>query len=259
MDRIDRRLTRPAVLLLASALLATLGACGDGGRGAGQTAGRLRTPQEALRAAAPDQDTAFRYTLSDADSTGAGAREPAAGRGYAEFSPRADGDRLVVQTRFLKVDKDLWTRITASRKITGFDVPSTWLRIDPAKVTRTDLLAEFAGDPTGATALLAHTGEVVGEGAAYRGTVDLVALADPAVVPAETVAALGPAAAAVPFVAEVDDQNRLSRLELKVPAAGRARAYSRVATYSGYGAPDVPAAPAAAADAPGPVYDLLNE
>ncbi|GGK01694.1 hypothetical protein GCM10010123_34450 [Pilimelia anulata] len=260
MKRIDRRAVPPALAGLLAALLLAAAGCTAAGTGGGQAAGRARTPQEALQAAAPDRSGgSFRYTLADPDSTGTGVLDPRAGRGLIEINQREPGDDLVVKTGFLKIGPDLWTRITPSRRVPGFPVPDKWLRIDPAKVTSTDLLAEFAADPTGAAALAARTGGVTADPSGYRGTVDLTALGGVELVPPARVTALGPKAAAVPFEAVVDAEQRLSKLTVRVPAAGRAKAYERVSTYGDYGAAAIPAAPTAAIDAPAGVYDLLNK
>ncbi|HEX5741577.1 MAG TPA: hypothetical protein VFY17_08515 [Pilimelia sp.] len=256
MERIERRAVVAAVL--AGAVAA--GTAGCGGDSGGQAAGRARTPQESLRAAAPGADVAFRYTVADADSTVEGVSAPAARSGYLRVVPRpARGEKLTVTMSFLSADQRLWTRIALSEKVPGFTLPTSWMRVDRSKVTRTELLSGFAGDPTGATALLGHTADVTGGAGRYAGTVDVTAVPEVAVAPAATVAALGARAAALPFTAEVDDAHRLTRLEISVPAAGRAPAYRRVATFADYGSATVPEPPAAAVDAPAAVYDVLND
>lgn len=255
MERIERR----AVLAAVLACVVAAGAAGCDSDSGGQAAGRARTPQESLRAAAPGADATFRYTVADADSTVEGVAAPAARSGYLQVAPRpARGEKLTVTMSFLSADQRLWTKIALSQKVPGFTLPTTWMRVERSKVTRSALLAGFAGDPTGAGALLAHTADVTGGAGSYAGTVDVTAVPELEVASAATAAALGARAAALPFTATVDDAHRLTRLEVSVPAVGKAAAYRRVAMFADYGTATVPTPPATAAEAPAAVYDLLN-
>ena len=71
-------------------------------------------------------------------------------------------------------------------------------------------------------------------------------------------AALGEQAKAVPFEARTDAQGRLSRMLVRIPAAGKTKASTYEVTYADYGSAPTPAEPAQQQKAPAVVYEMLN-
>jgi hypothetical protein len=64
----------------------------------------------------------------------------------------------------------------------------------------------------------------------------------------------------VPFTATTDAEGHLTRLVLKIPAAGKAKAHTYSVAYDGYDSTATPGAPAAGEQqkAVPAVYDMLN-
>jgi hypothetical protein len=142
-------------------------------------------------------------------------------------------------------------------------LPKKWLLLDPAKVADPENAPlTFDGpDPVNAAVLFASVVTVKETGPGrYRGTLDLTKAADAGVAEAKEITAMGAAAKAAPFTATLDASGRLTDLRIKMPAAGKTRAYEHKITYTDYGDAPTVTAPSATGSqkAPAEAYELLN-
>jgi len=274
----NKACARAALMVAVAAVAAVTAACGtsagqDGGDSAVPSASarspkeptEQKKPKDILLAAVPDgSQGSFRFTLADAEATGSGVVDPAAERMQLTTEIKDAALDLSMTFSFLLVGRESWMKVSFSRRLPGLPkLPKKWLHLDRSKVKNDDEvpLSFDDPDPAGAAALFAASADVVPAGAGrYRGTVDLTAAADAQVVDDEALAALGEAAKRVPFEADVDGQGRLTSLTVRVPAAGRAPAFRRTATYRDYGAVTAPDRPSAAQsqEAPAAAYEMLN-
>ena len=91
-------------------------------------------------------------------------------------------------------------------------------------------------------------------------TIDLTAAPDATIVDEEVLKDLGDAAKAVPFTAVIGADGHLTTLTVKVPKAGKNKAYTYTEKYADYGTAKPVAAPAdgEAQEAPDSAYEMLN-
>lgn len=223
------------------------------------------TPAEKLKDAVPDGSVGnFRYTIQEMESNAKGEVNPADKRMTYTTMYKDKELGFTMTTAIVVIDKQAWMKITFG-KTEGIDglpkLPAKWLRIDSSKVDDKEYVSYTHPDPTGAAALFQHIVDAAETPqGAFTGTVDMAAAPEAEVVDAETLAALGDKAKAVPFRATVDSSGRLASLTLEVPAAGKAAAFNWVAKFTDYGSgPEIKEPPAAqTVPAPQAAYDLLN-
>ncbi|GAA2705819.1 hypothetical protein ACFY2R_14075 [Micromonospora olivasterospora] len=261
--RLRRVVASTAAALAATVLVA---GCATGSDPVAPATGAAPTPKDALLAAVPeDTDGRFRFAGKDSDTDLSGLVDPAA-KGV-ELTMAVKDAELGLTTRmtFRVVSEQVWMKVkfTGGEGLTGLPkLPDRWLELDRAKLTDAEAAPVWDGADVGNAGPLIEAATAVEEKGdrKYAGTIDLTAGAAAEVLEAEQMTALGAAAKAVPFTAEVGPDGNLSRLTLQVPAAGERKAYAYVVEYSDYGsAPQVTAPTGAAAQkAPKAAYDLLN-
>jgi hypothetical protein len=243
-----------SVALLAAAVGAG-GACGvvDAARdAAGPSSPAPLEPRDTLLNAVPDGESgSFRFAVKGGDQPMTGVMD-AAGKSYTFGISQRDPDLgFTLTMNFLVVGKQSWikVRFTGAEGLRGLpQLPRKWMLIDPTKIEKKDEdgLLGYAGetDPGDTGAVLRAIVDVAPAGAGrFTGTADLTKQGDAEIVEADTLAALGTKAAAVPFEAAVDGAGRLTRLVVKIPAAGKAKASRYEVTYSDFGkapSPEVP-------------------
>lgn len=273
--------TRPwataGIALVASLALATAG-CGNSGSnddtgGDSGTSTKQEIPADPKQALAESTkgiaEGNFTFTISDYESAGKGSvHKPS---NSAELSMESKpGAEVDMTAGFVITAKDKWVKfaINDPEMAALIKLPDTWQHIDPAKITDKEALKELAIDfadpnsidPAGAPAIVKAIVNVeeTGEGA-YQGTVDLTKAKDAGMVDADVVSKLGAKAKAVPFTAQLDEQGRLTKLTVNVPAAGKVKAHKLEATYADYGSADAAKKPAGETDeASDAIYEILN-
>ncbi|MGB2568404.1 hypothetical protein ACPFP2_08140 [Micromonospora citrea] len=223
------------------------------------------TPKQALLAAVPDgTEGTFRFSGKSSTGDVSGLVDPTA-KGMELSIANKDAELgFTMRMSFRIVADDLWmkVRFTGADGLTGLPkLPDRWLRLDRAKLTDAESAPVWEGVDVGNTGPLIEAATRVEEQGAgkYTGTIDLTSGEAAKALEAEEMTALGDAAKAVPFTAEVGADGNLSRLTLQVPAAGKRKAYPYLVEYRDYGtAPKVDAPTGSAAqDAPKVAYELL--
>jgi len=243
------RAYRLATLLLAATI--GLAACGSSGEpAAGETSAAPASsapaePEELLKAATAEIDKGnYRFTFTGG---------PAAGEGYVHKP--SGGTRLTVNATY-GADKTVADILVAGNdtfvKLALNGEPlaggGKWLEIDKSKVTADGMLDYVAEvDVPGASRLLATARSVssrpTGE---IAGTVDVSKVKGvPSLDDEETISALGAWASAVPFVATLDGDGRLTKLVLDLSSFSVAGIKAFEFGYSDYGAAEPAAKPAA--------------
>lgn len=250
---------RICLALAASALL--VAGCGT----VSEVATPPPTPAEKLQDAVPDgSEGNFRYTIQEMESNAKGEVNPAEKRMTYTTVYKDKELGFTMTTAILVIGDRAWMKITFGNTegVTGLPkLPPKWLRIDGSKVDKKEYVSYTHPDPTGAAALFQHIVDAAETPqGAFTGKLDMAAAPEAEVVDAETLAALGEKAKAVPFQATVDSSGRLTSLTLDVPAAGKVAAFSWVAKFTDYGAgPEIKEPPAAqTVPAPPEAYELLN-
>ncbi|MFC8617716.1 hypothetical protein ACFT9M_15075 [Micromonospora purpureochromogenes] len=261
-----RVVTATTAALAATALVAGCDAGGGDRTAAPAGSSAAPTPKAALLAAVPDgTEGTFRFTGHDSSSDISGLVDPTA-KG-AELTTAVKDPDLGFTTRmsFRIVADQTWMKVkfTGTKGLTGLPkLPDRWLRLDRERLADAASAPVYDGVDVGNTGPLIEAATAVEEKGAgrYAGTVDLTAGEAAKVLDAEEMTALGDAAKAVPFTAEVGPDGNLAKLTLQVPAVGRHKAYAYVVEYRDYGtAPKVTAPTGGAAqDAPKVAYELLN-
>lgn len=264
---------RGAVALTAFvAVAATVGGCGladkvgSVGSSPDPSATPSKSPKEMLLVSVPDDDKGpVRFSGKDATSNIAGSVDPATRAILMNTSIKDSEHGFTMNIAFLIVDQQSWVKISfkAAKGVGDLPLlPNKWLKLDPAKLKDGSSTTHYDGADQGNAGHLleaATTVEDKGSGA-YTGIIDLTDGTAAQVLDADQMKALGAAAKAVPFRAQLGADHNLASLTLDVPAAGKAKAFQYVVKYSDYGTAPKLAAPTAgeAQNAPAVVYDMLN-
>ncbi len=139
-----------------------------------------------------------------------------------------------------------------------------WLRVDPSKIKDNKDLALGVDNPdiTGSGHLMSAvvTAQKTAE-REYTGTLDATKVAkQDTPLDEEIVKAIGGKAKSLPFKASLDEQGRLVKLVIDVPAGGKIRAHRQTMQITGYGTATAQQRPDAAEvmEMPKDSYDLFN-
>jgi len=224
--------------------------------------------ENVLLAAVPTEKSSpyhFAVTNSDGKLTGVvDAPEKAISAGIVQ---KVDGVPVTLDMRFLILDTKSWVKFKFSpADLPGLPrIPAKWQLLDPRKIKDKDnsplAYGEDQSDPGYTHEVVANAAKVEQTSAGhYRGVTDLSLTGVEDIIDNATLKALGDRAKAVPFTAVVDAKGRLTRLDVEIPAAGKAKARTYSAVYDGYDSTKAPAAPSPAEQqkAVPAVYDLLN-
>jgi hypothetical protein len=262
-----RRLTAPALGVLAAAALAVAGCNAEDtptpGAGAGtpspSASSGAADPAAASalgQAAATLGTTSFKMTLTAGPSLRmTGTVDAPNGRGSAEVVATGPNTDLTVQTRL--DGQDLYVQVP------GVTKAGTWTRIDVARLPEGANVGLRPGqiDPVNTTQLLGSTTDVRQSGSrSYEGTLDLTKVAGVAGVDKVTVDGYGAAAQNVPFTAGLDEQGRLSALTIQLPPVNGQQAAPIEVLYTDYGLPveSLRPDPATVLEAPESLYTTLG-
>ncbi|MFI7592188.1 hypothetical protein [Micromonospora sp. NPDC049359] len=220
------------------------------------------SPKDALLAAVPDgTEGAFRFSGKDASSTIDGRIDPAS-EGFEINMVMPPDDGVVVKMSFLVIKDQNWVKAKFSGRPGLPKFPDKWMKLDRAKLTDAASIPTFDGVDQGNAGPLIQAATEVQEKSPgqYVGFIDVSAGEAAKALEDGEAAALGEAGKKVPFTAVVGADKHLASLTLKMPAAGKTKAYDYVVKYADYGSAPKITAPtgAAAVKAPAMAYDLLN-
>jgi hypothetical protein len=241
-----RRVTVPAMGVMAAVALAVSGCSADDAAAPGSTVG---TPAPSASSAAADPaaasalgtaaatlgNTSFKVSLTAGSGVKVvGTIDAPNGRGTADLTATGSNTDLAVQTRL--DGQDLYVQVP------GITKAGTWTRIDVSRL------------PEGANVGL-QTGS-----RSYAGTLDLTKVAGVTGVDKVTVDSYGAAAQRVPFTAGLDEQGRLSELTIQLPAVNGQPAQPLEVLYTDYGIAvgDLTPDPATVVEAPANLYTTLG-
>lgn len=262
-----RRMTSVAVALTTA--VAVLSGC-DRGSAAGLPGAAssqpstppAATPREALRdAAALVSRSGFRLTIKGDDSTTTASIDAVAmSASMRTETISSSGSRAVTEMR------QLGPRTFIRLQLPGIlrdAQPKEWMRIDPARVRRPESISLVQRDPTTADTVLDHIITVTGSNGRYTGTVDLSTprhrqILASFTIDKNTLASLGERARRLPFSAATDQQGRLAKIGVEVPATDKSSAYRAEIMYDHFGARVPSREPRPAVDATDYIYTIAN-
>jgi hypothetical protein len=259
---------RVASLGLAAALTLAVSACARGGDDSGRGAEWVapagaseEVSAELAGAATALGKESFKIQLDmgeAADMTG--AMDAPNKRGRLTVVAGAEGSTMTIQT--LVVGKDLYVKM----RVNGEPLPGAgtkWMHMDATRLPQKNSLGVQAGefDPAGAAKFLnsVSTAEKVDDHT-YSGTLDLTKASGGGVVDDKDLGQLGDKARSVPFEATTDDQGRLVKLAVDIPALEGQPARTMTVTYSDFGTKVAVKKPPArnVREAPDMVYGTLG-
>lgn len=204
-------------------------------------------------------ETSFKFDMTMGDTlSGSGQMDPAASTGAMTMSINTEG--ITMNLEYVITETEIYLNLGEMGSLLG--AGSDWLRLDLSQLGEEGLLGidPEGSDPSGAAELLAGLGEVEKvDDHTYRGELDLTST-DSAVVDEEMLAEWGDGAAAAPFTATLDDEGRLTKFTLDMPAMAGQPAQTMEITYYDFGAPvDITLPPAdQVSDMPLDLLELLN-
>jgi hypothetical protein len=198
-------------------------------------------------------DYAFTEAMPDAQLKGV-VHLPSKSATVSVDSHAADG---AGKFELLQVEPDRWVRMSLDldSMLQGAD-PN-----DPAIKNVQDLNLDMSHpDVTGAGQLLSGVVTAQGDAHDITGTLDATKAGDDLDgFDSDDIKAMGAAAKALPFTAKLDDQGRLSHLELTVPKAGQTPAGKWTVDVTGYGAQQPLTKPTGTVkEMPSSGYEMLN-
>jgi len=255
---------------LGAVLLVSLAGCGvtSADPKPSGSADKKKTPSETLLAAVPDEKSSpYHFAVTDSDGKLSGVVDAPKKAISIGLTQKVDGVPVTLDMKFLVLDTKSWVKIKFSpADVPGLPrIPAKWQLLDPSKIKDKDNSPLAYGgdqsDPGYTHQVIANAGQVEQTSAGhFRGVTDLSLTGVEDIVDNATLKALGAKAKAVPFTAVTDATGRLTRLDLKIPAAGKKKAHTYSAVYDGYDSTSTPAAPTAAEQqkAVPAVYDMLN-
>ncbi|MEV6845419.1 hypothetical protein [Actinoplanes sp. NPDC051411] len=219
---------------------------------------------------------AFSESMPDAELKGT-VHVPSKSASVAIDSHAADG---AGKLEMLQIEPDRWVRMSFDldsmlqgvdrndpamkpllEGLKAFD-GKTWMHLDLSKAENAqDLNIDLSrADVTGAGQLLSGVVTAHGDAHDITGTLDATKAGDDLdEFDSEDVKAMGAAAKALPFTAKLDDQGRLSHLELTVPQAGETPAGRWTVDVTGYGTQQPLTKPAGnVEEMPASGYEMLS-
>ncbi|WFE51667.1 hypothetical protein [Micromonospora sp. WMMD1155] len=255
---------------IAAVLAATtlLGGCGPKDEPAaaprsGPSASPTVDPKRALLDAVPDgTEGTFQFSGKDSTNTHTGRVDPASKAVELSITGAPGSDGITTKMSFLLIGEEAWLKAKFSGKPGLPKFPDKWMKLDRTKLTGSDTIPAYDSADQGNAGPLIEAATSVQEQSPgqYVGVVDVSAGNAAEVLDDGEAAALGEAGKTVPFTAVVDEEKRLTSLTLKIPAAGKAKAYDYVVTYTDYGTAPKISVPtgSAATKAPAMAYEMLN-
>jgi hypothetical protein len=257
-----------AVLSLGTAIALTSG-CTGGGRAtpsAGSNASASASAA-AAQAQAGDQLAAavrgltaesYRYTVNAGDTNGSGLLDPRRSTASLSVGIAAEGEPYKVDA--LVLDKDYYVKFSGL-PVAGVN-SNQWLHVAGGKIKSLAAVGiKDINDPSGASNLSTSVASVRKSGDhSFTGTLDLTRGSNGIGLDDVAVAQLGDKVGSVPFEASVNNEGRLERWKMTIPASGASQAISYEVGYSDFGrVPALNRPPAnEVAEAPEAVYKMLQ-
>jgi len=186
-------------------------------------------------------------------------------------SPKQLGE-LVMNAAAKEQTLKMVTRLIGSDvfvRIEGVQLPGVdarnWMKVDPSKISSGFQVGFAPGqnDPGGSSRMIKaiNTAEALPDGR-YKGTIDLTKAGTGTGLSFSSadISGLGAGASAVPFLASLDQQGRLTSLQLDLPAVTNGKAAFIDVTYSAFGQAfkvDTPP-PAAVVTPPDSIYQFFG-
>jgi hypothetical protein len=253
---------------LGALLVISLAGCGITSAAPEKEAPKVETDAEVLLAAVPDEKSGpYHFAVTNTDGKLAGVVDAPRKAISIGITQKEAGVPVTLDMKFLILDAKTWVKVKFTPANTpGLPrMPSKWQLLDPSKIKDKDdsplAYGQDESDPGYTHEVIANAGTVRRTSAGhYTGVSDLSLTAVEDIVDNDTLKALGARAKSVPFTAVTDAEGRLTRLDLKIPAAGKTKAHTYSAVYDGYDSTPTPGAPAANQQqkAVAAVYDMLN-
>ncbi|MEU5906576.1 hypothetical protein [Micromonospora sp. NPDC047527] len=254
-----------AAVLATTTLLAGCGAKSEPAAAPQDTpaASPSASPKEALLEAVPDgTEGTFRFSGKDASSTLTGLIDHESKAFELNTTLPPDSDGIAVKMSFLVIGDETWMKAKFTGRPGLPKLPDKWMKLDPAKLTDAASIPTYDGADQGNAGPLIQAATSVEEQSPgrYVGFIDVSGGEAAKALEDDAAAALGEAARKVPFTAVVGADKHLASLTLKIPAAGKAKAYDYVVNYTDYGSAPKISVPTGAATtkAPALAYELLN-
>ncbi|GAA1812031.1 hypothetical protein HC028_05750 [Planosporangium flavigriseum] len=208
-----------ALALAGCALLAagckandTASPTASGSAGASATAKATRAADEVVAAAEKLRTTSFKFSATTAGVTVDGAADPVTKTATVE---------MAASMRLLMVDGQMYLKFPPG--MPGADAlggGDKWVHLDPSKVSPDKLGVQDPTDPTGGyhTLKTATSVQKVGD-RHYKGTLDLTK-APATAANAKRLSLMGDSAKAVPFDVTLDNEGRLSTMDMTMKING---------------------------------------
>jgi hypothetical protein len=179
---------------------------------------------------------AFTATSPEADAKGT-VHVPSKSASIA-LNGKTEGFEIKMDLIFAGPDR--WIRMVTPKGQSILDQsadPKTWLHVDGSKLKNADLGVDLTQpDLLYIGKIVDAATEVKGDAHTITGKLDATKIdsAD-AFLDSETAKDMGPTASALPFTASLDDQGRLTKLEIDAPKAKEVPAGKWTITVAGYG------------------------
>jgi len=211
------------------------------------------TPMERLRAAIPTANSpAFAFSIKHSDYSSTGVIDPRHKLAEIESTEiKARPSRIITMTTLLTAKK-AWVKVHIVPSGTSRPaMPASWMLIDQRKIKYKGdgpfLYGDGQYDPGYASLLCSSGTSVTQTGAGtLQGVADLGGTEPGEIFSAAEMKALEVKAYTLPFTAELDSHGRLTKLSIRIPAAGAYPARVHEIDYTGYGTVAVPTIPTAA-------------
>jgi hypothetical protein len=199
--------------------------------------------QVLTEAAAKTKGQSFKYTLAYGEIlTGSGTRDDK-GNATRDVTVKTGANGLSIAAKIMNIVGD---RIFAKLDLGAFgaavpglgNVGNRWLVIQGAKLNANSLSASLVPTPDSSTVDSFVKGVVTAESVSateVKGTVDLAKGATPIALPASEMAKLTAEQKVVAFTATVDDQGRMVKTVVSMPAVAGYPAAPLTTTYSDFG------------------------
>lgn len=271
MNVTNRRWAAAGLIAATSAVLAVTGCTVNGSPGAGSSSAASApgsaTPADARQAfaasLAPLSDTPFHVTVTGGTLTGAGDVDPTQKNMRMALMVTQTNGSNPVKVNVLTVGDQMWLKLdlTGTKTPDAAALSAKWLHVDTARLGPQSRAGIASGTgPVDTTKLADAVSNVQRVDAThYSGTIDLTRDASPGIQQG-TIDALGDKAKAIPFQATVDGQNRLTQLQITIPAVGDQPQQVITTTYGAYGTPVTVTPPPASqvVQAPSFIYQLFK-
>ncbi|MFB9235225.1 hypothetical protein ACFFWC_06685 [Plantactinospora siamensis] len=210
----------------------------------------------------------FRFNLTSGTTTASGTVHKPSRSAELRSTLGGPGADLAMDLDLVYIEPDSWVKATFNGSAADSfpalkNYNGKYLHIDPTRAKGAqNLVFNFDQlDPAGSAALTKAVVDVHQTGTGqYAGTIDLTKATDAKMADQALVTALGAQANSLPFTATLDDQGRLNKLAIQVPATTKTKAQELTVTYSDYGAATAAQKPPAGEtqEAPPELYQLFS-